>query len=137
MESKRKIAKEVARREAARGALALAQEDMRAAAEGPGEAIPQHHGRDPVLHTGPVIHTGFGMGSEFKSPSHVCKMVRESHDTWQRGAKVMRESDCLPILDHHEKTPLLYNMMKPYQIHIQHALEFSELNSSSSSIPIS
>ena len=154
MEGKKRIAKAMARSEAARAAVALMREEMRIHPQGPKEAM-------PASNMGPVVHMegdalsataskGFGVSSEYKSPSHVTKMMNECHDTWQRGVKAIEMDKHLPVapatgggvrvgmVADEPVSPLMYGMMVPHlppkSAPRPPDTPFTEFNSSTSSL---
>lgn len=145
MEAKQRIAKEVARKAAACTAIAMAREGMRACHHGPGESIPSA-AQGPVVETSTgdtysmPSHKGFGMSSEAtKSPSHVTKMARECHATWQRGAKAVEPNKQFPTIQSvvDENPPLMYRMMLPHLRTKSADTPFTEVDStcSTNSLP--
>ena len=151
MEKKKRIAKAVARSEAARAAVALMREEMRAHPQGPGESMPSTN-RGPVVHMEgePTATQGFGVSSEYKSPSHVTRMMNECHDTWQRGVKAIELNKQLPMAtstsgaekgawQDDQLSPLMHGMMIPHfppksAPRPPPDTPFTELNSSTSSL---
>lgn len=144
MEAKRKIAKESARKVTAQAAIALAKEELRACRHGPSEAMPDQS-KGPIYQPEEdgqsltsIVRRGFGMSSEYKSPSHISRMTQNSHKSWQRGAKVIKGNKCFPVLGKQEESPLMYQMMTPHH-HYRHRQKkpitpFTEMNSSSYSL---
>ncbi len=57
------------------------------------------------------------MSSEFKSPSHIRRLSREAHNTWQRGTRVLesneKKNNHFPLIQTGEETPLMYGMLQP------------------------
>ena len=121
MESKRKIARETARKQAAREVIALTKEELRKGPRGPGESLPADQGPLVITNTneqGQVHHSTFSpnrTSSKFTSPSHVRRMNREPHRTWQRGSRAIeeREEGNFPLITSNSQTPLMYAMMQP------------------------
>lgn len=114
LESKYRVAKETVRKETARAAIALAREEIRAERaerQGPGEARPSAS-QGPALQTADDSALYGIAGSEFRSPRLMHKATRESHHTWQRGAKVVSQSSCFPVLECPEESPLMYDMLR-------------------------
>lgn len=141
MEVKRKIAKEISRKETARASIAMAKEEMRAHPHGPGEAMTSaakgkavHMQGDHSISPG----KGFGMGSEFKSPKHITRMSQDSYQSWQRGVKAVEMNKQFPMLEleQAEQSPLMYQMMLPrLPVRYKETTPFTELNSSCASLP--
>ena len=120
MEAKTRVAKEVARKQAARAAIAMTK-------EGSQKSGPRSH--PPVYHESTTAHpqnvelqdklSPLWKHPEMQgphSPVHVRKMSRESHKTWQRGSEVlMRQRPGLhfPIIATAVESPLMYDMMHP------------------------
>ena len=120
MEAKTRVAKEVARKQAARAAIAMTK-------EGSQKSGPRSH--PPVYHESTTAHpqnvelqdklSPLWKHPEMQgphSPVHVRKMSRESHKTWQRGSEVlMRQRPGLhfPIIAPAVESPLMYDMMHP------------------------
>lgn len=120
MEAKTRVAKEVARKQAARAAIATSK-------EGSHKSAPHSH--PPVYHESTTAHpqnvelqdklSPLWKNAEKQgphSPVHVRKMSRESHRTWQRGSQVLtrqRPDLHFPILATVVESPLMYNRMYP------------------------
>ncbi len=130
MESRRKVAREVARRQAARASIALARETL-GTAERP---RPPTHPHTTVrvdlsghngIRDGPQLRRGGVMErlQENRIPAAMRRFSREAHRTWQRGAHVISQRQAVftgtgdhahfPLLPETEETPLMYEMMRP------------------------
>lgn len=135
IEAKQRIAKEVARKAAARVAIAMAKEEMRACPSGPGESVPATS-KGPVVLTDPDYPASLQRGAwpEVKSPSHVTKACR-NHYTWQRGVDAVQKDKQFPVLVACEDSaPLMYQKMLPRPPRKSAETPFTELNSSTSSL---
>ena len=122
VEAKKRVAKEVARKQAARAAIATAKDDLKSG--------PRLHSHPAVYHEGHLpSQQGEGSGADCtvqlhnklnhvkkQAPHSSPKMSWEPHRTWQRGCQVlMRERHSLhfPILATATESPLMYDMMRP------------------------
>ena len=117
MASKRKIDREIARKQAAKEAIAIAKEDLRRGPHRPGEALPSSQG-PPVITDSESQHVQFSpnrTSTDFKSPSHIRHLNREAHSTWQRGSRVLSADDegHFPLIHSSSETPLMYGMLQP------------------------
>lgn len=126
MDAKRKVAKETARKEAARVTIAALKEELRCGPRGPGEQRPGGHGNvvrrdsdEDVQEMREAQLKAFAKKqSENNSPSHIRRMSFEAHNTWQRGVKAMEEaaqngSHHFPILPASSRSAIMYEMMAP------------------------
>lgn len=117
MEAKTRVAKEVARKQAARAAIATSK-------EGSHKSGPRSH--SPVYHESTTAHpqnvelqdklSPLWKNQGPHSPVHMRKMSRESHRTWQRGSQVLtrqRPDLHFPILAATVESPLMYSRMHP------------------------
>lgn len=126
VEAKRRVAKEVARKKAARAAAATARDDLK--------SCPHLHSYPPVYHESHLpSQPGEGSRADcmvelhnplrksvktqaFRSPANARNTSWEAHRTWQRGCQVlMRERHDLhfPTLAPTVESPLMYDMMRP------------------------
>ncbi len=150
IDKRKRIAKAVARSEAACAAVAMLREEMRTHPQGPKEGMPSAK-RGPAVQLegdspSAAATRGFGVSSEYKSPSHVTKMMSECHDTWQRGVKAIELNKQFPVtttyggggLDDKLISPLMHGMMIPHfppkSAPRPPDTPFTELNSSTSSL---
>ena len=122
MDAKRKVAKEVARKEAARMAIEEVKREIRCGPQGPGEQRPAPHGStvsdQDVRHRREDLLGEFARKqSAYTSPAHVRRMNFEAHKTWQRGAEAMEEAKNgthhFPILPANSRSAMMYEMMAP------------------------
>ena len=125
MDAKRKVAKEVARKEAARAAIAEVKRELRCGPRGPGEQRPAACGSavrresdENVRERREELLEEFARKqSEYTSSAHVRRMSFEAHKTWQRGMKAMEEaknrSHHFPILPASSRSAIMYEMMAP------------------------
>lgn len=133
IEAKQRIAKEVARKAAARVAIAMAKEEMRACPHGPGESVTSTS-KGPVVATDPD-RPQRGVGLDVKSPSHVTKTACRNHYTWQRGVEAVERDKQFPVLVAYEdSSPPMYRRMLPRPLRKSADTPFTELNSSTSSL---
>lgn len=134
MDAKQRIARESARKEAARTAIATAKEEVRAWPRGLGMPTQQDQG----IHIEDSYSTLLRKGSEFKSPSHATKRSQVKscqYDTWQRGVKAVETNKRFPPIHSTEDfSPLMYQMMVPHLPGKHGDTPFTELESSTSSI---
>ena len=135
MEARKKVSKEVARKQAARTPIALAKEELRSVGILPSSG----HAYTPVkmdLIGGDSSKTDEGPGPmrecmpeqlhDHTIPVAMRRFSREAHRTWQRGAHVIMERQAapasrhgyvhFPLLTHTQETPLMYEMMRPAPI---------------------
>ena len=125
MDAKRKVAKEVARKQTAKTAIALAKEELRCGPRGPGEQRPAARGnvvrtdsnQDVRERREEQLEAFAKKQSEYTSPAHVRRMNFEAHKTWQRGAEAMESSGKgshhFPILPASSRSAIMYEMMAP------------------------
>ena len=134
------MAKEVARKQAARTAIAIAKEDMRRGPHHPGESVPALSGPPVKLGTnsGAWTHTNTATIST-QTPPHVKRISRQAHMSWQRGSETLRESvGHFPMLPLSEESPMMYDMMHPGLVCTSRMnTPFSELDSSTPGCTIS
>ena len=132
MDAKKKVAKENARKEAARVAIAEVKRDLRYGHRGPGEQRPAARGgavrtesdQDVRLRREEHLEAFAKKQSEYTSPAHVRRMTHESHKTWQRGAEAMEEEEAkakkgshhFPIIPASSRSAIMYDMMAPGSI---------------------
>ena len=131
MDAKRKVAKETARKEAARVAIAEVKRELRYGPRGPGEQRPAARGsavrtesdQDVRLRREEHLEAFAKKQSEYTSPAHVRRMTQESHKTWQRGAEAMEKaakakkgSHHFPIIPANSRSAIMYDMMAPSSI---------------------
>ena len=129
MEAKRKVAKEVARKQAARVTIAEVKRELRCGPCGPGEQRPAARGsavrtesdQDVRLRREEHLEAFAKKQSEYTSPAHVRKMSHEAHKTWQRGAEAMENtktkgSHHFPIIPASSRSAVMYDMMTPGSI---------------------
>ena len=125
MEAKRKVAKEVARKQAARVTIAEVKKELRYGPRGPGEQRPAYRGNpvrtesdEDVIERREKHWEAFvRKQSEYTTPTHVKRMSVDAHKTWQRGAEAMEEaqkgSHHFPILPASSSSAIMYEMMAP------------------------
>ena len=126
MDAKRKVAKETARKEAARVAIAKVKRELRYGPRGPGEQRPAARGsavrtesdQDVRLRREEHLEAIAKKQSEYTSPAHIRRMTQESHKTWQRGAEAIEEaakskkgSHHFPIIPASSRSAIMYDMM--------------------------
>lgn len=131
MDAKRKVARETARKEAARVAIAEVKRELRHGPRGPGEQRPAARGsavrtesdQDVRLRREEQLEAFAKKQSEYTSPAHVRRMTHESHKTWQRGAEAIEEeakakkgSHHFPIIPANSRSAIMYDMMAPSSI---------------------
>ncbi len=128
MEARKKVAREVARKQAARATIALAKEELK----GVDHCLPSHphttlrmdlSGPDGIGTEGDPRPRMVGRLQEHRTPVSMRRFSREAHRTWQRGALVITERQAasmgskghthFPLLSPTEETPLMYEMMRP------------------------
>ena len=132
MDAKRKVAKETARKEAARVAIAEVKRELWYGPRGPGEQRPAARGstvrtesdQDVRLRREEHLEAFAKKQSEYTSPAHVRRMTQESHKTWQRGAEAIEEAQTeakkgshhFPIIPASSQSAIMYDMMAPSSI---------------------
>ena len=130
MDAKQKVAKETARKQAARLAIAEVKRELRYGPHGPGEQRPAARGsavrtesdQDVRLRREEHLEAFAKKQAEYTSPAHVRRMTHESHKTWQRGAEAIEEdtktkgSHHFPIIPASSQSAIMYNMMAPGSI---------------------
>jgi hypothetical protein len=133
MDAKKKVAKENARKEAARLAIAEVKRELRYGPRGPGEKRPAARGgavrresdQDVRSRREEHLEAFTKKQSEYTSPAHVKRMTHESHKTWQRGAEAMEGEDKVkakkgshhfPIIPANSRSAIMYDMMAPSSI---------------------
>ena len=130
MDAQRKVAKETARKQAARVAIAEVKRELRYGPRGPGEQRPAARGstirtesdQDVRLRREEHLEAFAKKQSEYTSPAHVRRMTHESHKTWQRGAEAIevetkaKGSHHFPIIPANNQSAIMYDMMAPGSI---------------------
>ena len=132
MDAKKKVAKENARKEAARVAIAEVKRELRYGPRGPGEQRPAARGgavrtesdQDVRLRREEHLEAFTKKQLEYTSPVHVRRMTHESHKTWQRGAEVIEEEEVkvkkgshhFPVIPASSRSAIMYDMMAPSAI---------------------
>ena len=124
MEARKKVAREIARKQAAKAAIALVKEELRNVDTIP--QYPQTAVRMDLTSTELVQEKPTREGTERQNriPVAMRKMNRESHRTWQRGTHVMMDRQAalasqvdtvhFPLLSSAtDDSPLMYEMMRP------------------------
>ena len=135
MDAKQRIARESARKEVARAAIATAKEEVKAWPRG--LSMPSQ--QDKGIHMADSYSTILRKGSEFKSPAKGSQVKSCQYDTWQRGVKAVDINKKFPPIHSTEDlSPLMYQMMRPHLPARRHAdtplTPFTELESSTSSM---
>ena len=128
MDAKQKVARETARKLAAREAIAEVKRELRYGPRGPGEQRPATRGnttrtesnQDVRLQREEYLRAFAKKQSEYVSPSHVRRTTQDAHKTWQRGAEAMGEGECAKKGSHHfpvipatNRSAIMYDMMAP------------------------
>ena len=129
MDAKRKVAKETARKQAAREAIAEVKRELRLGPQGPGEQRPPARGsavrresdEDVRQRREERLEAFAKKQSEYSSPAHVKKMSFEAHKSWQRGVEALESADKkgshhFPVLPATSRSAMMYDMMAPGSI---------------------
>ena len=132
MDAKQKVARETARKQAAKEAIAEVKRELRCGPRGPGEQRPATRGnttrresdQDVRLLKEEYLEAFAKKQLEYVSPSHVRRMTQGAHKTWQRGVEAMEEGERAKKGSHHfplipatnNRSAIMYEMMAPSSI---------------------